>query len=69
MLKMFILSVLLLLVGLLMLIKPNWIFELESWKYEANTEPSKTYLFSIRFGGTMCSIVGLVGIIYYLFLS
>ena len=44
--------------------KPEGFYELtESWKHDGASEPSKSYLLSTRFGGVMCALVGIVGII------
>lgn len=65
-----ILSVLVFLWGILMLVKPEWVYEMtESWKHNSGSDPSDWYLFSTRFGGVMCSLVGLVGTVYFLFFS
>ena len=48
-----------------MLVKPQLVFELtESWKHDSGAaEPSKLWLFSTRFGGVMCVLAGILGII------
>lgn len=60
------LSIFLILIGLLMILKPEFIWSIaESWKSADATEPSSLYIGSIRFGGTMCMIVGLVSAVVY----
>lgn len=57
-------SVFLILFGLLMLLKPPIIWSItESWKSNDATEPSDLYLWSTRFGGVMCTLAGLGGIL------
>ncbi|WP_169091605.1 DUF6199 family natural product biosynthesis protein [Paenibacillus sp. PL91] len=61
---MFVLYFLLVFVGILMLIKPTLIWSMtEMWKSNDATEPSSLYIGSIRFGGTMCTLAGIGGII------
>ena len=52
-------------IGVVMLVKPQLVFELtESWKHDSGAaEPSKLWLFSTRFGGVMCVLAGILGII------
>lgn len=46
-----------------MLICPKTIFEIaEQWKNNYNSEPSKIYIISIRFGGSMFLVIGLLSI-------
>lgn len=55
-----------LLAGLCMLIWPKTIYQfIESWKSNSATQPSKLYIFSLRFGGSICTLVGLAGVIYF----
>ena len=50
--------------GLVMAVFPEFIYELtESWKSDAVGTPSKWFLISTRFGGVMCILAGLGGII------
>ena len=51
--------------GIVMLAKPRLFFELtESWKHDGGAEePSKAWLFSTRFGGVMCVLAGICGVI------
>ncbi|WP_409340740.1 DUF6199 family natural product biosynthesis protein [Paenibacillus sp. MBLB4367] len=59
-----ILYMLLVLIGLLMLIKPNVFWKLtESWKSNDAMEPSFLYVMSTRLGGGMCALAGIAGII------
>lgn len=56
----------LLVIGILMLIAPDEIYEItESWKNSSAGSPSNLYKLNIRIGGIMFSIVGLAGIIVY----
>lgn len=55
-------------VGLLMLLKPHWIYELvEEWKNNVAGDPSDSYLFSTRFGGSIVVIIGIISIIAYFY--
>jgi hypothetical protein len=66
---MIILTALLTLFGLLMLVRPTVIWTItESWKSNDATEPSDIYILSTRFGGVMCTLAGIGGIITYSFL-
>lgn len=57
-------GVLLAALGITMLVNPRFFFELtESWKYDGGAEPSSLFLFSTRFGGVMCTLAGICGII------
>ncbi|MBB3111871.1 hypothetical protein FHS18_003939 [Paenibacillus phyllosphaerae] len=59
-----VLYVLLVLFGLLLMVKPAVFWAIsESWKSNDGTEPSDLYLWSTRFGGFMCSVVGIGAII------
>ncbi|MFS0862845.1 DUF6199 family natural product biosynthesis protein [Fredinandcohnia sp. 179-A 10B2 NHS] len=52
--------------GLLMFFKPTFIWALtESWKSADATEPSSLYLFSTRIGGTIFTILGIIGVIIF----
>ena len=65
----FILSLLLIGVGVSMIIFPRIWFEFaEGWKHNSASEPSALYIFSIRFGGVMCALTGIAYIVVYLFL-
>lgn len=51
--------------GIALIWKPEVFYELtESWKHDGGGEPSKSYLLSTRFGGVMCMLVGIGGMIY-----
>ncbi len=64
--KLLFISIFLLAVGVFMLVSPGTIYSLtESWKSDSAGEPSDRYRFSIRFGGSACTLVGLVGVITY----
>jgi uncharacterized membrane protein len=64
---MIILTVLLTLVGLLMIVLPSVIWTItESWKSNDATEPSDLYILSTRFGGVMCTLTGVGGIVVHL---
>ena len=66
----YILSIILIAVGITMLIRPKIFFELtESWKSSISSGPSKLYLFSTRFGGVMCILAGVGELIALVFLS
>lgn len=63
-------SVLLVILGTVMMIRPKLFFDMtEGWKSSAGGEPSGLYLFSTRFGGIMCFLAGLAGIMVFLFLE
>lgn len=52
------------LLGLLVFIKPTFIWKItEQWKSDCAKEPSKLYIKSIRFGGTIFVLLGVVMII------
>ncbi len=60
-----VLGILFLALGALMIFKPQLIYTLiESWKSNSPGEPSKTYLFSTRFGGVMFALVGIVAVVF-----
>lgn len=60
----FIAGLALIALGITMLVKPRLIFELaESWKHDGSAEPSRAFLLSTRFGGVMCTLAGLCGLI------
>ena len=61
----FIAGLALIAIGVVMLVKPQLVFELtESWKHDSGAaEPSKLWLFSTRFGGVVCVLAGILGII------
>ena len=53
----------LLAMGLVMLFRPQLFYELtESWKHSGG-EPSNQWIFSTRFGGVMCTLAGIAGLI------
>ncbi|MGG4143750.1 DUF6199 family natural product biosynthesis protein [Paenibacillus algorifonticola] len=60
-------GILLLCCGLLMVVRPAFVWSLtESWKSNNGTEASNLYLVSTRFGGVLCTLAGLAAIIAYL---
>ncbi len=61
----FIVGLALIAMGIAMLWKPRLVFELtESWKHDGGAdEPSRLWLFSTRFGGVMCVLAGICGLI------
>lgn len=63
---MLILGIFLILVGLLMLIKPDifWLIT-ESWKSSDATEPTNLYIVSVRLGGVLFILFGIGGIIAF----
>lgn len=65
-----ILSLFLLVSGLVMIFKPRLVYDLtESWKSDSPGEPSDLFILDVRIGGSLCSLVGFVGSIYFLFCS
>ncbi len=62
----FIAGLALIAIGVVMLVKPQLVFELtESWKHDSGAaEPSKLWLFSTQFGGVMCVLAGIGGMIF-----
>lgn len=58
----------LLLLGPVMFFKTDWFWRLtESWKSEKVSGPSELYDINIKFGGIMCFLVGLAGVVTELF--
>ncbi len=57
-------GIILLLIGVLLTVSPEffWLVS-ESWKSEGATEPSTSYKWATRFGGTMCILIGIANII------
>ena len=54
----------LVIVGMIMLIKPRLFYELaESWKHSGSSEPTGLWIFSTRFGGVMCTLAGVAGLV------
>ena len=50
--------------GVALIWKPEFFYELtERWKHDGGGEPSKSYLLSTRFGGVMCVLAGIGGMI------
>ncbi len=53
-------SIFLILVGLVMVALPQFIWQIsEKWKSSDASEPSSLYLVSIRVGGILCALAGL----------
>ncbi len=64
---MFVIYILLVLVGLVMLIRPEVVWSItESWKSNGAVKPSKVYVWTIRFGGLLCTAAGIGGIFVHL---
>jgi hypothetical protein len=62
-------SIFLILVGLLMIFKTSLTWEITGrWTTRDGTEPSDLYNWNTRFGGVMCTFVGLAGLLIYLIL-
>ena len=61
----FFIGLILIVIGITMLVRPKFIYELtESWKHGGGMdEPSALYLFSTRFGGVMFILAGIGGLI------
>ena len=60
----FIAGILLTASGVVMLWKPEFVFELtEGWKHSGSAEPSNLWIFSTRFGGVMCVLAGIGGVV------
>lgn len=58
---MYLLAIIFIVIGVIFLVRPDWIFLVsESWKHSDETEPSSLYKLSIRIGGTMFTLIGLV---------
>ncbi|WP_424768459.1 DUF6199 family natural product biosynthesis protein [Paenibacillus sp. sgz302251] len=61
---MLVLSIVLAVAGILMLMNPALIWSItESWKSNDATGPSVFYIGSIRFGGVLCTLAGICGIV------
>ncbi|WP_416212732.1 DUF6199 family natural product biosynthesis protein [Paenibacillus donghaensis] len=55
------LGILLIVAGLIMLVKPKYIWAItEKWKSEGAEDPSFVYIVSIRLGGFICAIIALL---------
>ena len=66
---MILLSICILIIGFLMLAKPDIWWEItESWKSYDATEPSDFYIKNIRFGGGIFTVVGIAGIVAFFLL-
>ena len=52
-------------IGVTMLVKPQFVFELsQSWRTDGSVgEPSALYVWSTRFGGVMFILAGICGLI------
>ncbi|CCQ97850.1 conserved hypothetical protein [[Clostridium] ultunense Esp] len=61
-----ILFIFLTMVGMLLLFKPVWFWEItERWKSRDASEPSDLYFWNTRIGGLICTIIGIAGLIVY----
>ena len=61
-----ILSIVLTFAGLVLAFFPEFVYELqESFRSNAIGTPSKWYIISTRFGGVMCTLAGLFGVISF----
>lgn len=61
-----ILSIVLTFAGLVLAFFPEFVYELqESFRSDAIGTPSKWYIISTRFGGVMCTLAGLLGVISF----
>lgn len=59
------LDLFLLLIGLVLLCKPDWVWELtEQWKSKDAGEPSSLYIISTRIGGGVCILTAAATIVY-----
>ncbi|AJY74001.1 DUF6199 family natural product biosynthesis protein [Paenibacillus beijingensis] len=57
-------AIFLLLAGFLMVFKTSLFWSItERWTSKDGTEPSDLYVWNTRFGGIMCMIVGIAGIV------
>lgn len=60
-------SIFLIFAGLLMLFKTTLFWRITAkWASRDATEPSDLYLWNTRFGGIMCLIIGVIGILIYI---
>ena len=58
-----IIYIILILVGLLMLFRPGVIWSItEIWKSNDAVKTSKVYVWTIRFGGVLCTAAGIGGV-------
>jgi hypothetical protein len=66
---MILMSVFLILTGLLMFFKTSLFWKItERWTSKDGTEPSDLYIWNTRFGGIICTIIGIAGLLVYLLL-
>lgn len=64
------LSIMLIIVGAVMFLKPKLFFDLiESWKNSGSSDPSDFYCISTRFGGVLCLLTGIGGLVILVFLT
>lgn len=60
----FFLGIILIVWGFVMVRFPDLVYELtQSWKNYSSGEPSDLFRFSTRFGGVMCILVGIGGVL------
>ncbi len=65
---MLLLAIFLIAAGMLMLWKPAIVWNIsEPWKSQNASEPSSLYLWSVRFGGLLCALIGLASALAYFF--
>ncbi|MDF2944864.1 MAG: hypothetical protein K0S01_3722 [Herbinix sp.] len=59
-------AIILLLIGLTMIINPKVIYKItDKWKSYFVTDPTGLYYFSVRIGGVIFIILGMVSLLYY----
>jgi hypothetical protein len=67
---MILMIIFLILVGLMMIFKTSLTWEItERWTSRDGSEPSDLYIWNTRFGGLMCTFVGLAGLLVYLIIN
>ena len=63
------LSIVVLLIGILIVLKPKIVYNLtQKWRSANNSEPSALYIFVIRFWGVLFVLLGIAALIILLFL-
>lgn len=55
-----VLNLILCVAGILLLLKPEYLWKLEQWKYKGEGEPSDLFLASTRFGGGVLVFLSVV---------
>lgn len=62
------LSIIVLLVGIFVVIKPKIVYDLtQNWRNAKSAEPSQLYLFVTRIWGVLFILLGIAGLIVFLF--